>query len=114
MVVIRLALRGRNKRPFYHIVVTDQRKPRDSGEIEKLGYYNSLEQDFAQAIHVNQERVAYWRSCGAQLSDRVSYLLKKHDKLLGVKVKSSAKVNDDKIKPANPTLTATDDNLVTA
>jgi len=40
MVTIRMARGGSKKRPFYSIVVTDSRKPRDSGYIERLGFFN--------------------------------------------------------------------------
>jgi small subunit ribosomal protein S16 len=42
MTVIRLTRMGRNKKPFYRIVVTDSRKRRDSGWIESIGYYNPV------------------------------------------------------------------------
>ena len=42
MVVIRLARAGAKKRPFYHIVVTDSRRRRDSNHIERIGYFNPV------------------------------------------------------------------------
>ncbi|MDD2384893.1 MAG: 30S ribosomal protein S16 [Sulfurospirillaceae bacterium] len=68
--VVRLTRMGRNKTPFYRIVVTDSRKKRDGGSIETLGYYNPLTEP--QTIKFDAERLAYWTSVGAKLSDRVA------------------------------------------
>ena len=69
MTTIRLTRMGRNKRPFYRIVVTDSRKRRDSGWIESIGYYNPMTEP--ATIKVDEERLAYWKSVGAQLSEKV-------------------------------------------
>ena len=76
MVVIRLARGGSKKRPFYNIVVTDSRNPRDGRFIERLGYYNPMAAGQAVRLNVNQERLAYWQSQGAQLSETVARLVK--------------------------------------
>ncbi len=76
MVSIRLARGGAKKRPFYHIVVTDSRKRRDSGYIEQLGYYNPRATGQEVRLHVDMERVSYWQSVGAKPSERVESLLK--------------------------------------
>jgi len=68
--VVRLTRMGRNKTPFYRIVVTDSRKKRDGGSIETIGYYNPLTEP--QVIKFDAERLAYWKSVGAKLSDRVT------------------------------------------
>ena len=68
--VVRLTRMGRNKSPFYRIVVTDSRKKRDGGSIETIGYYNPLGEP--QTIKFDAERLAYWKSVGAKLSDRVA------------------------------------------
>ena len=80
MVSIRLARGGAKKNPFYHIVVTDSRKRRDSGYIERLGYFNPSARGQETRLHVERERVNYWVEQGAKASDRVSTLLKDHDK----------------------------------
>jgi small subunit ribosomal protein S16 len=67
--VVRLTRMGRKKRPFYRIVVTDSRKRRDSGWIESIGYYNPLTEP--ETIKFDKERLEYWKSVGAKLSDRV-------------------------------------------
>jgi len=61
---------GRNKKPFYRIVVTDSRKRRDGGWIESIGYYNPLTDP--ETINFDAERLAYWKSVGAKLSERVT------------------------------------------
>ena len=73
---IRLALGGAKKRPFYKIVVADSRKARDGRFVEKLGTYNPfLANDDPARIVANEERVKYWISVGAQVSDRCAILL---------------------------------------
>jgi small subunit ribosomal protein S16 len=67
--VIRLTRMGRKKQPFYRIAVTDSRKRRDGGWIELIGYYNPMTEP--STVKVDEERLAYWLSVGAQLSDRV-------------------------------------------
>lgn len=75
MVTIRMARGGSKKRPFYNIVVTDSRKPRDSGYIERLGYFNPMARGQEVRLHLEQDRVQHWLGCGAQPSDRVAKLL---------------------------------------
>jgi len=79
MVVIRLARGGSKKRPFYKIVVTDSRKPRDSGYIERLGFFNPMARGQEVRLHVEAERVAHWVEKGAQPSERVAKLLKQSE-----------------------------------
>jgi len=76
MVVIRLARGGSKKRPFYHLVATDKRTRRDSGYLERLGYFNPVARGQETPLLINHERLAYWQSVGAQLSDRVAKLVK--------------------------------------
>ena len=76
MVKIRLTRGGAKKRPFYHIVVTDQRNKRDGRSIERLGYYNPVAQGKEKRFELNAERVTHWVSQGAQLTDKVRALVK--------------------------------------
>jgi small subunit ribosomal protein S16 len=69
MTTIRLTRMGRNKRPFYRIVVTDSRKRRDGGWIELIGHYNPMGEN--KVINFDAERLDYWLSVGAKMSDRV-------------------------------------------
>ncbi len=56
----------------------DARSARDSRAIEELGFYDPIERDPAKAVKINEERVKYWLSQGAQPSNTVRDLLKKH------------------------------------
>ena len=76
MVTIRLARAGAKKRPFYHIVATDSRNPRDGRYIERLGYFNPIATGREQRLNLEQERVDYWLSQGAQPSERVAGLIR--------------------------------------
>ena len=73
---IRLARGGSKKRPFYAIVATDSRMPRDGRFLEKLGTYNPLlAKDSEERVKMDMERVQYWLSQGAQPTDRVARFL---------------------------------------
>ncbi len=76
MVVIRLARGGAKKRPFYHITVADKRCARDARYIERVGFFNPVARGNEESLRVNQERIDYWLSKGAQPSGRVKVLLK--------------------------------------
>jgi small subunit ribosomal protein S16 len=73
---IRLARGGSKKRPFYSIVATDSRMPRDGRFLEKLGTYNPLlAKDDEARVVMNMDRVNHWLSQGAQPTDRVARFL---------------------------------------
>ena len=76
MVTIRLARGGSKKRPFYHINVTDSRSARNGRYIERLGFFNPIARGQEERLRVEQDRVDYWVSQGAQISDRVKVLIK--------------------------------------
>ena len=76
MVTIRLARAGAKKRPFYHVVATDKRKARDGRFIERLGFYNPGATGAELKLLVDNARVEHWTKCGAQMSERVTFLLK--------------------------------------
>lgn len=76
MVVIRLSRGGAKKRPFYTIVVADKRRARDGRCIERIGYFNPIAAGKETRLQLNQERVKYWMSIGAQPSERVQKLIK--------------------------------------
>ena len=73
-VKIRLARAGAKKRPFYRVVAADARSPRDGRFIEKLGTYDPLTEK--PTVVVDQARVDYWLSVGAQPSETVARLLR--------------------------------------
>ncbi|MCK5903445.1 MAG: 30S ribosomal protein S16 [Cocleimonas sp.] len=75
MVTIRLARGGSKKRPFYNIVVTDSRKPRDSGYIERLGYFNPVARGQEVPLHLEDDRIKHWMDLGAKPSSRVAKLM---------------------------------------
>jgi small subunit ribosomal protein S16 len=72
-VRIRLARTGKRHQPSYRLVAADSRAKRDGKFIEILGHYNPL----ANPVQVkySKERLKYWLSQGAQMSDRVRYLV---------------------------------------
>jgi len=73
---LRLARGGSKKRPFYRIVVTDSRMPRDGRFIEKLGVYNPLlPKDSEERVKMDMERVQHWIGEGAKPTDRVARML---------------------------------------
>ncbi len=75
-VRIRLARGGTKKRPFYRIVATDKRSPRDGRFLEKLGSYNPLlPSDHPERVVLREERVRHWLGAGALPSDRVCRFL---------------------------------------
>ena len=76
MVIVRLARGGSKKRPFYSINVCDSRCRRDGRFIERIGSYTPMAAGQAVRLNVNQERLAYWQSQGAQLSETVARLVK--------------------------------------
>ncbi len=74
-VTIRLSRHGTKKRPFYRIVVSDRRFPRDGRYIEQVGTYDP--NAATGGLRVNRERVASWIKQGAKPSQTVSELIKK-------------------------------------
>ncbi len=76
MVVIRLRRAGSKKRPFFRVVVTDSRAPRDSSFVEILGHYNPRTRP--AIVKIDRERVEYWMKKGAQPSDSVRTLMARH------------------------------------
>lgn len=76
MVVIRMARGGSKKRPFYKLVVADQRFSATGRFIEQVGFYNPVARGQEEKLRVDQARVDHWVSEGAQMSDRVKSVLK--------------------------------------
>ena len=75
---IRLARGGSKKRPFYRIVVADERAPRDGNFIEKVGNFNPMvEKDHKERVVLSKERAEHWLKVGAQPTERVQRIL--HD-----------------------------------
>lgn len=80
MVVIRLARGGAKKKPFYRVVVADQRMPRDGRFIEQLGTYNPRVD--ANGVRLKLDRVDHWISQGAQPTERVAHIVEGFRKAL--------------------------------
>lgn len=77
MVTIRLARGGAKKRPFYSIVVADQRRSPRGRFIERLGFFNPSAKENEEGLRMDLERIDYWMSQGAQPSERVRSLIKR-------------------------------------
>lgn len=78
MVSIRLSRGGAKQRPFYHIVVTDQRNRRDGRYIERLGFFNPVATAGEEKLRIDLGRIDYWLGQGAQPSARVASLVKSY------------------------------------
>ena len=73
---IRLARGGTKKRPFYRIVIADERAPRDGNFIEKIGNFNPMvPKDHKDRVVISKERAEHWLKIGAQPTDRVQRIL---------------------------------------
>ena len=75
-VKIRLRRMGAKKAPFYRIVVADSRYPLDGRFIEEIGYYNPLKEP--SEVKIDEEKAKQWIANGAQPTDTVKTILKKH------------------------------------
>ena len=76
MVTIRLARGGAKKRPFYSIVVSDQRRQPKGRFIERVGFFNPMATENEEKVRLDTGRVDYWLNKGAKPSDRVASILK--------------------------------------
>jgi len=75
MVRIRLMRLGKKKSPFYRIVVSDARTPRDGRFIEQVGHYDPRK-DGEEKVVLDKERVKHWLGSGAQPTETVVSLFK--------------------------------------
>jgi len=75
VLTIRLARVGARKQPHYRVVVIEKERARNGRPVEVVGTYNPRTNP--ASIELKRERIDYWVSKGAQLSDRVSILVKK-------------------------------------
>lgn len=74
MLMIRLSRFGKKKKPYYRVVVTDKRRPRDGRFVEIVGTYDPLKKP--AEIKLKADRIKYWIGCGAQPSDTVRSFLR--------------------------------------
>ena len=91
MLKIRLARAGAKKKPFFHITVADSRMPRDGRFIERIGYFNPISRGKEVRLEVNQVRIDYWISKGAQVSERVLTLIKENNETPEKRIKREEK-----------------------
>ena len=77
MVKIRLKRMGMKKKPFYRVVVADERASRDGRFIDEIGYYNPVSNPVE--LKIDAEKAQKWIKNGAQPTDTVRALLKKTD-----------------------------------
>ncbi len=75
MVTIRLARGGAKKRPFYNIVVADQRRAPGGRFIERVGFFNPGASASEEKLRIDRERFEFWVQRGAQPSERVKRLV---------------------------------------
>lgn len=75
MLMIRLARFGARKQPYYRVIVIEKDRARNGRSLEVVGTYNP--RTTPATVDLKRERISYWTSKGAQLSDRVGKLLAK-------------------------------------
>ncbi len=76
MVTIRLSRGGSKKRPFYSILVADQRRSTRGRFIERVGFFNPVACGQEEKLRLDTDRLEHWVDQGAQMSDRVQQLYK--------------------------------------
>ena len=91
---IRLARAGSKKRPYYHIVISDVRSPRDGRFIETVGAWNPMLPKDGERVKLDAERIGHWLANGALTTDRVARFLDE----AGI-TKREARSNPEKAKP---------------
>jgi small subunit ribosomal protein S16 len=74
---IRLKQLGRRNRPFYRLVVTDVRNPRDGAVVETVGWYNPHEAAPERHLSVKNDRVQHWMEHGAELTEKAEQLVRR-------------------------------------
>jgi len=77
MVTIRLSRGGSKKRPFYAVLVADQRRSTRGRFIERIGFFNPRARGGEEELRLDIARLEHWVGIGAQMSDRVNQLYKK-------------------------------------
>jgi len=96
-IAIRLSRGGAKKRPYYRVVVSDSRSPRDGKYLEQIGTYNPLlAKDDPARVKLDEDRARYWIGVGAQPSDRVARFLD----AAGIKERA-ARNNPNKAEPGD-------------
>jgi small subunit ribosomal protein S16 len=86
-VVLRLSRAGTHKAPFYHVVATDSRNPRDGKYLEDVGIYDPTLRP--ERIELKLERIDHWIKVGARPSPTVAMIVKKSKKLAAAPEKAA-------------------------
>ena len=96
---IRLARGGSKKRPFYRIVVADERAPRDGNFIEKIGNFNPMvPKDHNERVMLSKERAEHWLKVGALPTERVQKILSELGMMEAPKITEKTKKHLPKAK----------------
>ena len=96
---IRLARGGSKKRPFYRIVVADERAPRDGNFIEKIGNFNPMvPKDHKERVKLSKERAEHWLKVGALPTERVQKILSELGMMEAPKITEKTKKHLPKTK----------------
>ena len=74
-LTIRLRRQGRTNRPFYRVVLTDSRNPREGRYVETLGWYNPVETEQEKTLSLKEDRILHWVDLGATVSEKALYLV---------------------------------------
>ena len=77
-IKVRMARAGNRNRPYYRVVVADERCPRDGAFIEMVGTYDPTQEP--AAVDLKTERIEHWISKGAKPSQTVSELIRRYPK----------------------------------
>ena len=88
-VVLRLSRAGTHKAPFYHVVATDSRNPRDGKYLEDVGIYDPTQRP--ERIELKTERVEHWLKVGARPSQTVAMVLKRAKQVAAAPAAKAAK-----------------------
>ena len=75
-VKLRLSRMGAKKRPYYRIIATDVRSSRDGRFLEQVGRYDPIADP--KVFVIDQERLDYWVGVGAQMTDTLAGLVRRH------------------------------------
>ena len=101
MVTIRLSRGGSKKRPFYSILVADQRRSLRGRFVERVGFYNPIASGKEEKLRIDTARIEHWISQGAQPSERVSQLYKQAKKAASTPAAAPAPASTPASTPAS-------------
>ena len=106
MLIIRLSRKGKNKEPYFRLIISEKTKDTVGDFLESLGFYDPKK----KVLKINEERIKYWLSKGAQASATVKNLLINKGVMTGKKAKKGGRRKADEKttdkKPENQPLPA--------